>query len=152
MVVLPGWSCYRDGRVGEVENLGVNFPPKKLCTVVSLACMHDWGDAWSLSLQEQLLLGKNYSDINIMNRVMYFAYYIYWPHLSDIQRQNWPWPRSADWRCNIKWSFSVWPLYFVVFAHEWLCMYEWKHIFSPCFAITPNIYICYHLAFKTTVR
>jgi hypothetical protein len=30
----------RGGRVGEVENLGVNFPPKN-CTVVSLACMYD---------------------------------------------------------------------------------------------------------------
>jgi hypothetical protein len=30
----------RGGRVSEVENLGVNFPPKN-CTVVSLACMHD---------------------------------------------------------------------------------------------------------------
>jgi hypothetical protein len=29
------------GRVSEVENLGVNFPPKKLRTVVSLAFMHD---------------------------------------------------------------------------------------------------------------
>jgi hypothetical protein len=38
-----GWSCYRSGRVGEVENLGVNLPQKKLHTVVSLACMRDWG-------------------------------------------------------------------------------------------------------------
>jgi hypothetical protein len=27
----------------------VNFSPKKLRTVVSLACMHDWGDARSPS-------------------------------------------------------------------------------------------------------
>jgi hypothetical protein len=38
-----------DGRVSEVENLVVNFPQKKLRTVVSLACMHDWGDARSPS-------------------------------------------------------------------------------------------------------
>jgi hypothetical protein len=41
-----GWSCYRGGRACEVENLGVNFPPKKMRTV-SLACMRDSGDARS---------------------------------------------------------------------------------------------------------
>jgi hypothetical protein len=46
-----GWSCYGGDRISEVENLGVNFPPKN-CTVVSLACMHDWG------MHEALFLTK----------------------------------------------------------------------------------------------
>jgi hypothetical protein len=74
-----------DGRVSEVENLVVNFPPKN--------CV----------------------------------------------------PRSADWRCNIKWRFYVCPLYFAVFAHEWLCINACmnKNIFSPCVLhkITPE-YTC----------
>jgi hypothetical protein len=36
------------GVVTQGENLGVNFPPKNCIqsghSVVSLACMHDWGD------------------------------------------------------------------------------------------------------------
>jgi hypothetical protein len=40
-----------------------------------------------------------------------------------------------------KWRFYVWPLYFVVFVHEWLCMYEQKHFPVSCL-ITP---VCYNL-------
>jgi hypothetical protein len=74
-------------------------------------------------------LENDYSDINIIIGFIISSWVkcilvlsIYRPNLSDIQRQSWPW--SADWQCNIKLGFYVWPLYFVVFAHEWLCMYE----------------------------
>jgi hypothetical protein len=59
-----GWSCYRGGHVSEVENLGVNFPPKKLHTV-SLACMHDLGDARSpFHDKNSYFLEKDDSDIS----------------------------------------------------------------------------------------
>jgi hypothetical protein len=126
MVVLQGWSHQWSWKSGG------EFPAKKLRTVVSLACVHDWGDAQSpFHDKNSYFLEKDDSDISIILEFIILSWVnlnaswvlsIY--RLNAIQRQSWPWPRSDDWRCNIKWGFYTWPLYFVVFVHEWLCMYE----------------------------
>jgi hypothetical protein len=44
----------------------LHIPAKKLCTVVSLVCMHDWGDARSPTHDKNsYFLEKDYSDSDI---------------------------------------------------------------------------------------
>jgi hypothetical protein len=74
-----GWSCYWGGRVSEVENLGwiswLLIPAKQLSTLVSLACMHDWGDARSpFHDKNSYFLEKDYYDISIIIELIILSY------------------------------------------------------------------------------
>jgi hypothetical protein len=136
-----GWSCYRGGRVGEVENLGVNF--LLITAYRSIACLHAWL-RWCtkpFSWQKHLLLGKRL--LKYHNRVynlelssVHLGYYtsdlsIYRPNLSDIQRQSWPWPRSADWRCNIIKMGILYLAFIFCCIRSWMALHVRIKTFSP---------------------
>jgi hypothetical protein len=146
-VTWPTMGPMSDGRVTGWSRQwswksGGGFPAKKLRTVVSLACMHDWGDARNpFHDKNSYFLEKDDSDISItivgiilswVKCILGTKYLPAEPTISDIQRQSWPWPRSADWILRLAFIFCC--------IHSWMVLHEWiKTYFLSVFClITPK--------------